>query len=89
MEFMFYKCVNLTSLDLSSFQTENVISMKSMFNSCSSLKQLDLSNFNTKNCYSFGSMFTGVKECNITILNKENNELFLENFKDRLIIISE
>ena len=62
--FMFYRCNSLISLDLSRFNTQNVINMKSMFKDCNSLKTLDLSNFNTKNVKDMGSMFCG---CNSLI----------------------
>ncbi len=47
MVFMFRGCSNLTSLDLSQFDTKKVESMKGMFYGCSSLTELDLSSFNT------------------------------------------
>lgn len=46
---MFDSCSSLTSLDLSSFNTENITTMSYMFRNCSSLTNLDLSNFNTNN----------------------------------------
>ena len=49
MDLMFYRCLNLTSLDLSNFDTSNIIDMDGMFAHCSSLVSLDLSNFNTSN----------------------------------------
>ena len=48
---------SLENLDLSSFNTSNVISMDSMFSNCSSLTGLDLSSFNTSNVISMDSMF--------------------------------
>jgi surface protein len=49
MEGMFSYCSNLTSLDVSNFNTANVSNMSSMFDNCSSLTSLDLSNFQTNN----------------------------------------
>ena len=40
---MFNRCSNLTSLDLSNFNTSNVTNMISMFDSCSALETLDYS----------------------------------------------
>ena len=57
MSDMFYYCESLTNLDLSGFNTSNVISMDSMFSYCSSLTNLDLSGFNTSNIISMGGMF--------------------------------
>ena len=54
---MFYDCYTLTQLDLSRFNTKNVVDMGSMFSCCKALTQLDLSNFDTskvtKMCYMF------------------------------------
>ena len=47
MSYMFYKCSNLTNLDLSNFNSQKVNNMYAMFYSCSNLIYLDLSNFNT------------------------------------------
>jgi surface protein len=46
---MYNRCSSLESIDLSSFNTNNVINMNDMFKGCSSLKSLDLSSFNTNN----------------------------------------
>ena len=48
MEGMFYLCSSLESLNLSSFNTENVINMYTMFSYCYSLKSLDISNLTLK-----------------------------------------
>ena len=48
---------SLENLDLSSFNTSNVISMDSMFSYCLSLTSLDLSSFNTLNVTNMSSMF--------------------------------
>ena len=45
MTSMFYGCNAITSLDLSSFNTSNVMNMNSMFDGCSSLTSLDISSF--------------------------------------------
>jgi surface protein len=47
--FMFYKCTALKSIDLSLFNTSNIINMYSMFFGCSSLESINLSSFNTNN----------------------------------------
>ena len=43
---MFQGCSHLKKIKLSSFNTENVVSMVDMFNGCSSLQKIDISNFN-------------------------------------------
>ncbi len=64
---MFSGCYNLTSLDLSGFDTSNVTDMANMFKDCQSLTSLDLSGFNTSNVTDMVGMF---KWCyNLTSLN--------------------
>ena len=57
MEFMFYNCARLTSLDLSSFNTSKVTSMNYMFSDCRGMTSLDLSSFNTANVTNMSCMF--------------------------------
>ena len=45
MAYMFYGCAQLTSLDVSHFDTSNVTSMSNMFCYCRSLTSLNVSNF--------------------------------------------
>ena len=57
MEYMFYS-MNLTSLDISSFNTSRVTSMKEMFYGCSTLSSLTLGGrFNTANVTDMSQMF--------------------------------
>ena len=65
--FMFNECRNLKAIDLSEFNTSNVIDMKRMFSNCSSLTSLDLSGFDTRNVRSFYWMFRQVKLTNIDL----------------------
>ena len=58
---MFSGCQNLTSLNLSNFNTENVKNMRDMFSGCQNLTSLNLSNFNTENVKYMSAMFY---ECN-------------------------
>ena len=57
MSYMFYQCITLTSLDLSSFNTSSVTNMSSMFFYCRTLTSLDLSNFDTSNVTNMRYMF--------------------------------
>lgn len=57
---MFSGCSSLTSLDLSNFDTSDVVDMSNMFSGCSSLTNLDLSNFDTSNVVDMFNMFSGV-----------------------------
>ena len=50
-----------THLDLSDFDTTNVIDMEGMFSSCSCLRSLDLSSFDTSNVTDMNSMFFGCR----------------------------
>ena len=54
---MFYNCESLTQLDLSNFNTSNVVNMSEMFAGCSKLIQLDLSNFDTKRVTNMAALF--------------------------------
>ena len=56
---MFDDCTDLTSLDLSSFDTSQVIDMKFMFYQCNALTILDLSNFDTSKVIYMVNMFSG------------------------------
>ena len=53
--FSWYK--SLTQLDLSNFNTVNIVDMSYMFTNCKELIQLDLSNFNTHNVINMCGMF--------------------------------
>ena len=55
--YMFYACNELTSIDLSGWNTENVIDMNYMFYACSELTSIDLSGWNTSKVTNMDSMF--------------------------------
>ena len=73
---MFYNCALLESIDLSNFDTSNIISMNNMFYGCSSLISLDLSNFNTNSVTKMDRMFKG---CTSLV------SLKLTNFNTKLV----
>ena len=54
---MFNQCLQLTSLDLSNFDTQKVTKMNNMFFYCTGLKTVDISNFNTQAVKNMNSMF--------------------------------
>ena len=56
---MFYNCSSLISLNLSNFDTSNIINMNSIFYNCSSLTSINISNFNTSKVVNIISMFNG------------------------------
>lgn len=64
---MFHSLVNLTSLDVSSFDTSKVKGMGNMFFGDEKLTTLDLSNFDTQSLTNMDKMFYGM--LNLTSLN--------------------
>lgn len=54
---MFYFCSNLTTLDLSNFDTSNITDMSYMFGFCSALTTLDVSKWDTSNVVDMNEMF--------------------------------
>ena len=54
---LFYSLKNLQSLDLSSFNTQNVTNMSYIFSDCHKLQNLNLSSFNTKKVTNMYCMF--------------------------------
>lgn len=67
---MFYSCDNLTSIDLSNFDTSNVVNMDGMFYDCSKLTTLNLSNFDTSKVHGMTYMFFNCY--NLTSLDLSN-----------------
>ena len=70
---MFYNCCNLESLDLSSFNTQNVTNMKGMFLSCKKLQNLDLSSFNTQKVINMSGMFDNTHLKRVVVNVQDNN----------------
>ena len=70
--YMFCSCFSLQSIDLSSFNTDNVTNMSDMFFGCSSLKSIHLSSLNTNNVTNMSNMFFGcssLESINLSSLN--------------------
>ena len=65
---MFLECYNITSIDLTNFNTSKVTNMQRMFESCC-FTNIDLSNFNTSNVTNMQSMFA---ESDITSIDLSN-----------------
>ena len=73
--YMFFECHNLTSIDLSSFITNNVTNMEAMFFYCCNLKNINLSSFNTQNVTDMNNMFyfcESLKDINLSNFNTQN-----------------
>ena len=72
---MFSGCKDLTSLDLSSFNTANVTDMVYMFDGCSSLIHLNVSTLNTANVTNMKGMFaecTALTSLDLSSFNTAN-----------------
>ena len=54
---MLYHCENLTSVDVSCFDTKNVTDMSQMFKGCGKLSNVDVSKFDTANVTNMEGMF--------------------------------
>ena len=72
---MFCDCRDLSSLDVSGFNTGKVTDMSGMFYDCISLKLLDVAKFNTANVKSMSNMFyncQNLASLNVTNFNTAN-----------------
>lgn len=56
---LFGFCSSITSLDLTNFDTEDVVDMSAMFSNCSSLTSVNMSKFNTAKVTNMSFMFNG------------------------------
>lgn len=74
LERLFLGSTNLTSVDLTGFDTSNVTNMNYVFNGCSSLQSLDLTGFDTSNVTTISGMFdscSSLVTLNLSNLNFE------------------
>ena len=72
---MFYGCKSLENIDLSRFDTRNIVNMCCMFTDCKNLKQLDLSGFSTGNVREMIHMFSrcsNLEQINLSGLDTNN-----------------
>ena len=58
---MFCSCESLASLDVSHFDTSQVVNMSGMFWYCENMKSLDVSHFDTSQVTDMSGMFITVK----------------------------
>ena len=75
INYMFCWCSCLISIDLSNFDSNNVIFMNNMFNFCNSLKFINLSNFNTINTVNMEYLFSScssIETLDLTYFNTYN-----------------
>ena len=59
---MFNDCTNITEIDLSGFNSSDVINMAAMFRGCSKLTSINLTNLDTSKVTEMGSMFRDCSE---------------------------
>ena len=65
MDYIFYNCNNLISLDISYLNTSSVLRMYDLFYNCSNLISVDLTNFDTSSAKNMANMF---KLCNSNLI---------------------
>ncbi len=58
---MFWGCREMTTVDLSNFDTSQIVNMGGMFMECTSLERLDLSSFDTSNVKRMHEIFTNCR----------------------------
>lgn len=71
MQNLFLNNTDITSLDLSAFDTRNTTTVRYMFKGCSSLVSVDISHFDLSNCTSFSSNQDMIIDCT----SLDNNSL--------------
>ena len=72
ISYMFCNCSSLTNIDLSSFNTKNVINMKSFLRNCILLEKVNLSSFNTNKVINMSYMFgncSSLKDIDLSSFN--------------------
>ena len=73
--FMFTNCKFITHIDLSNFDTKNVVNMKRMFYDCDNLESINLTNFNTRYVTNMECMFGNCKrlrEVDLSLFDTKN-----------------
>ena len=82
---MFYECYELTSLNLSNFNSKNIIYIHWMLSNCKNLTNINLSNFNTQNVINMSGMFSNcnnLKNLDVSTFNTQNvNDMSYMFFK--------
>ena len=74
--FMFYDCSKITSIDLSSFDTKDVINMGYMFHGCINVTNINLSSFNTSNTTNMRNMFNNCNKLeNINLITFDTKKV--------------
>ena len=72
---MFIHCENIISIDLSFFDSSEIIDTSNMFSGCKNLEKINFSSFDTKNVINMNNMFyncSNLKNINLSFFNTEN-----------------
>jgi surface protein len=77
MDFLFYNCASLTSLNLSNFDTAQVTWIESMFEGCSSLEYINLIKASENQILNSKNIFKGTPENLVICLNQEKTPNFI------------
>ena len=88
---IFKDCLNIISIDFSSFDTSLVTDMSNMFSGCSSLSYLNISNFNTTAVRYMYNMFSGcssLKNLNLSSFYTSNVLSMIGMFKGCTSLLS-
>ena len=91
MNLHYYNCISLTSINVSTFNTSNVLDMSEMFYDCNSLKIIDISNFDMIECDFFNDMFFNIDNISyINIKNLQNDKIINNSFnQEKLFYVCE
>ena len=81
MKNMFSRCSSLKELDISNFNTKNVIDMSGMFFQCSSLEDLNICYFNMDDLTNKRDMFFGCNDKLIIKIKEQHEYLDEEVFE--------
>ena len=85
MRGMFQSCESLKKINLSTFNTQNVIDMSFLFYKCKSLTSIDLSNFTIQNFTNIEKIFFGCKSLKKNKVITNNNK-FINIIEDDCLI---
>ena len=72
IQYMFYNCNSLSSINLYNFNTNNLLNIQNLFALCDKLAFLDLSTFNTTNIINMRSLFSNCASLNSLNLSNFN-----------------
>lgn len=74
---LFFDCINITYIDLSDFDSSNVVNMRNMFYLCTNLESVNLKGLNTENVVNTNQMFRdnySLTSLDLSTFNVENVE---------------